>query len=682
MDTTSAGAGHGCPAIDITRTCLRSLLVVLVGLAGVARAEASASVDADSRVTVVASLWPADEPTNDFGEMDIDELMAVDLAVTSIAGVEQDWFTTPAAVTVLEREDLRRTGHRSLAEALRLAPGVHVMQLSPRTWSISTRGFTGLFANKQLMLIDGRKVYDPLFAGVLWDVQDVLFEDVDRIEVIRGPGASLWGANAVNGVINVVTRSARDTQGWYAAGGGGTHERAFGEVRYGGTIDDSTWFRVWTKYHDHAAYETSTGSDGSFDWDMLRGGVRLDREGDAGYTLTLQSDGYHSDRLGENFPEAVPAPPFVNIQRDDGMAAGGNVLGRVSHEDGDSGWSLQGYYDYTDRVGFDGFEATRHTANLRWRHRFQLGDRQQLLWGLGYEFTTDRTDPSSTLFLDPGSRSDHLFSGFVQNTITIVPDRLFAMVGTKLEHNDYSGFEVQPSARLWWTPTERWMVWGAVSRPVRTPARVEEDINLLTAFVPGPTAVRLLGNDDLESERVLVYEVGARWRPTDTLLLDATGFYNRYHDIITYNRFTVGRIDNLADAESFGLELSAEWQVSPAWSLTANYAFIETDVVPDNVDALGKAFRNQFHLRSSYEITDDLRFNAAMYYTDNRSDGGVSAHVRVDAGLTWRVNEHFEVSAWGQNLFDPSHVEAADPPFTGEVNRIPHSFYVQGTLRF
>jgi len=661
-----------------------ALICAVLLHAGASLASADVEPPVESHVTVDASLWP-DADANDFGELDIDQLMAIDLAVTSIAGVEQDWFTTPAAMTVLTNEDLRRSGHRSIAEALRMVPGVNVIQLNSHSWALSTRGFTTQFANKQLMLIDGRKVYDPLFAGVLWDTQDVLFEDVEHIEVIRGPGASLWGANAVNGVINVETKHARDTQGLYVTGGVGTRERGFGGMRYGTQLKDNMWGRVWGKYFNRDSLAVQGGGEGSDDWDMTRAGFRVDVEGDDGYHLTLQGDGYHTNRLGENASVPIPTAPFRLAKPGDGMAAGANLLGRLSHEGDDSGWTVQAYYDYIDRVGFDGFEYSHSIVNLDFRHHVWLGERHQLLWGAGYEFVTDQTDGNSFLSFDPAGRETHLFSGFVQDTITLVPDRLFAMIGTKLEHNGYSGFEYQPSGRLWWTPSDRWMFWGAISRPVRTPTRADEDISLILAYMPvGPGSVPVIGRggDGLESEKLLAYEAGVRHRPIDELTLDATVFYNDYRQLITFNPSAPDRFRNIAGTESYGLEASADWRAAENVRVVANYSFIDFNVHPNQTDIKGRAFRNQFHVRTLWDITEDLELNAGLYYTDNRSDGGAPKHIRMDVGVTWRPTPNVELSVWGQNLFDPTHFEGEETQFNSEVYEVERAFYFQGTIRF
>ncbi len=676
-------------AVDVGRTRNAALIAIAVAAAsGLAWACRPAAAQDDD-----ASL---DEFLEGLKELDLEELMAIE--VTSVTGRAQPLLDMPAAIFVISGEDVRRTGHRSLPETLRLVPGFSVGQITPSIWAIGSRGFTDRFANDLLVLIDGRTVYDPLFSGVFWHVQDVLLEDLDRIEVIRGPGATLWGANAVNGVVNVITKSARDTQGFYATGGGGNLEQGFGAFRYGGAINDDMHFRVWSKYDNHAAFDDITGSTAPTDWDMVRGGVRFDAEGADDLHLTIQGDAYATGHIDDDV--RIPVPGHLTFARAtlDQQYKGGNVLARVGRSRGDDeGWSVQGYYDRTKtRGGLPGFEVRRDTFDLDYRQYTPLGKQGEhvLMWGLGYRHSRDRTSPGPFITFDPRSRSLDTFSGFVQDTITLVPDEVFLMLGSKFEHNDHTGFEYQPSGRLSWRPDERQTVWASVSRAVRTPSRIADDTRLVTAFadpglLPGGGGATgsfvplvLLGDDGIESEEVIAYEFGYRIRLDASLTLDVATYYNDSDDLITFAP-PAGAFCNRGEAETYGVEVACTWDVADNWRLSAAYTFIRIDL--DSVDGTseeGETPRHQFNIRSALDLTDDLELNSALYYVDNVPEEGADAYVRLDLGVTWRPAPNVEIAVWGQNLLDRRHFEFGDDAFQAVPLEIERSFYGQVTIRF
>ncbi|HYB99854.1 MAG TPA: TonB-dependent receptor [Candidatus Limnocylindrales bacterium] len=621
-------------------------------------------------------------------ELPLEQLM--DIPVTTVAGVEQDWFRSPAALHVVTGEDLRRTGHRTLAEALRVVPGVFVGQSGSRTWTVGMRGFSGGLANKTLVLIDGRAVYDPLFGGTFWDVQDILLEDLERIEVIRGPGATLWGANAVNGVINVITRRAHDTQGFYLKAGGGNEEHVFTSARYGGKASDNGYYRVWGKYvvRDHT--ETMPGGDTHDEWDLGHGGFRFDYDVDEQTRVTVQSDGYDVD-FDENQRLPVPGMHLSFMRRrGHGWASGANFLARVTRDTGESGWSLQTYYDFTDRQQAANFEVERHTADIDVRHHFVVGGWNDVMWGLGYRYTADSTRSSPVVEFDPSSRSLETFSGFLQDTITVIPERLFAMIGSKLEHNSFTGVEVQPSGRLWWTPDDRNTLWASISRPVRVPSRTERDSTLTLGFADpgllidpaGPPAgfivpLQVVGDPDLKSEKVLAYELGHRIRITPELSLDTALFYNDYDDLIFVPKGTFGAWNNDGTAETFGFELSAEWRILEPWRLAASYSFVEVEVHgPVLPQDQGNAPHHLVKARSHFDVTDDVELDTALYFVDQVPTVDADEYVRLDQGITWRATDNIELALWGQNLLQETHREASP---TVQIER---AIYLSATVQF
>lgn len=619
-------------------------------------------------------------------DMPLEELM--DTPVTSVAGVKQDWFDSPAALYVVTAEDLRRTGHRTLADVLRLVPGVFVGNSDAHSWSVGARGFSSGLANKTLVLIDGRAVYDPLFGGTFWDVPDILLDDLDRIEVIRGPGATLWGANAVNGVINVISRKARDTQGTSIKAGGGSEERGFTAARHGGKIGEKTWYRGWGKYFNRDDFGLRGGGSNNDKWDLGHGGFRLDHELDDQTMVSVQGGGY-GVRFNETTNVAVEGAhrEFV-IDRGHGRADGANAMARVTRENvGKSGWSLQAYYDWTDRRQ-TALEVERNTANLDWRHHFRIGDRNELLWGVGYRYTGDKSDPSSVIEFNPRDESFQTVSGFVQDTVTLVPDRLFAMLGSKLEYNTFTGFEIQPSGRVWWTPHDDHIVWGSISRPVRVPTRIELNSTITLGYVDTglivaepPTGVviplRVLGDDDLESEKMLAYELGYRIRITPEITLDAAVFYNDYSTLIFVPPTTFGTFTDAGSGETYGGELTGYWRALDRWALEASYSFVEVEIHGPvlSSDQAGSP-NHQVKARSYLNVTDTIELNTTLYYVDRVPSLDVDSYVRFDQGITWQATPEIALSLWGQNLFDKSHREASR---TVEVDR---AFYLAATFEF
>ncbi len=387
-----------------------------------------------------------------------------------------------------------------------MAPGLQVAQIDSNKWAISARGFNGIFANKLLVLIDGRTVYTPLFAGVYWNLQDTMLEDIERIEVIRGPGATLWGANAVNGVINIITKRAEDTQGGLVTGGFGTEERGFGGVRYGGKLGDDSHYRVYAKYFNRDDSPRSSGGDIADDWDFFRAGFRADWNFSETDTLTFQGDIYKGD-AGQTTFIVLPGPPFM-IEADDTVdVAGGNVLVRYTHIFSDtSDLYLQLYYDRTERDE-QIFSEDMDIFDIELRHRFRFSERHEIIWGLGYRHIIDEAIGSFGLSFEEERHKEHVAGAFIQDEITLVEDRLRLTLGSKFEHDKHAGWKIQPNARILFTPSDRQTVWAAVSHADRTPSRFNHDAILNYASFPPGVVLRLLGSDDFGAEELTAFEL-------------------------------------------------------------------------------------------------------------------------------------------------------------------------------
>ncbi|MFA9476971.1 TonB-dependent receptor plug domain-containing protein [Phycisphaerales bacterium AB-hyl4] len=618
-----------------------------------------------------------------FAGLSLEELMSI--RVTSVAGKEMDWFTTPSAMYVLTAEEIRRSGHQSLPEALRMVPGLTVSQTSSNSWAVSARGFHSRYANHLLVMIDGRTVYDPYFSGVLWHKQHVLLEDIDRIEIVRGPGATLWGANAVNGVINVTTRPASETQGLYLSGVTGSRYNSIVSSRYGGEIDDDTHYRVWSSYRNVEPFREAEGGDFPDAWDMTHGGFRLDRQGDEGVLFTLQADAHGSNRINQRTQVADPdgLPFALATITGPGRTTGSSLLGRISQDiDPHHGWSLQAYYNYNDDVANTGFRNQHHTTDLDFRHHFRPLDRHEVVWGLGYRYVTDNIRSTDTMIVDPTRRDIHTASAFIQDTVTLVPDWLSVMVGSKFEHNSYTGFEYQPSLRIALTPTERQTVWASVSRAVQVPSRYNTDTTTVVGYFPFPPPNdRMLfrSNPDLESVSMVAYEAGYRVKLTDQVAIDTAVFLNRYRNMITVD-WESFQWANGGTATTYGVETTTTWRPAANWRLDFGYTYLRAR--SEDPFAISPSPRHQGHLRSFLDVTDDVELNTALYWTDRIDDLDIASYLRWDLGVTWHVTQNFEFSVWGQNLLQSRHTEFVEPFLQGGEAQVPRSFYMQATMRF
>ncbi|HEY7120877.1 MAG TPA: TonB-dependent receptor, partial [Tepidisphaeraceae bacterium] len=637
--------------------------------------------------------------------MSLEDLMNVE--ITSVARQKQKASAAPAAVTVINQDDIRRSGLSSIPELLRLAPGLDVAQVNANTWAISSRGFNDIFANKLLVLMDGRTVYTPAFSGVYWDSVDYVLQDLERIEVVRGPGATLWGANAVNGVVNVLSKSARDTQGWLTDTRYANQEQT-GAIRYGGAIDDRTWYRVYGKYRNVDDFDFADGDDAHDGWEALRGGFRIDRYASDRDTLTFQGDAF-TERTGMTAVQSVFTPPTFSRSIDDtNNQGGGNLLARWTHViSSTSDFSVQLYYDNVRREDFYG-NYKLDTFDADFQHRFALTPRQQLIWGAGFRFQADRFTGKNGLVVTPDSRDAYLVSAFVQDDLTLVKDRLHLFLGSKFEQNSYTGFEWQPSARLLWTPNDRNSIWGSVSRAVRTPSRVDEDarIPLFRAIDPNsglPVELDITGNNQLYSEQLMAYELGYRTQLTRAVSLDAAVFFNHYDNLTSLATgaptlvtsgatplvLTDATWTNKRRADAYGIELAANWNVTDNWRLMAAYTWLnllvhssssDNSPVPETATE-DNVPHNQVQLRSYLDITRNLEFNAAAYYVENLSGPDIQSYVRVDLGLTWRAKKDVELTLGVQNLFDDRHPEFGGQ-FGVESTEVPRTIYGQLVVKF
>jgi iron complex outermembrane receptor protein len=601
---------------------------------------------------------------SDLAELSLEELMNIE--VTSVSKSPEKLLDAPAAIYVITQEDIRRSGVTSIAEALRLAPNLQVARVDASQYAITARGFNSTTANKLLVLIDGRSVYTPLYSGVFWDVQDVLLEDIDRIEVISGPGGTLWGANAVNGVINIITRHSRDTTGALVSVGGGPDERT-AAARYGGRLGTGTTYRVYAK--DFLRDNTLTESDLSLhdSWSKSQAGFRIDRDGSAD-ALTFQGDIYDGS--------------IDQTVIDDKTISGGNVVGRWSRTfQNGSALQTQVYYDRVRRDYPGTFAEVRDTYDLDLQHHIPLGARQDLVWGGGYRVSSDDVTNSAALAFLPAHRSLSLANIFFQDGISL-HERLKLTVGTKLEHNDFTGWEVQPSARLAWKLSNA-LLWSAVSRAVRTPSRLDRDL-----FAPGAPPFFLAGGPDFESEKLTAYEIGYRVQPVSQMSLSISTFYNVYDKlrslelapggVAPFGPFVLG---NKMEGNTYGAEMWGSYRVLDWWRLSAGYNYLKKRLrfESDSSDTFGvKAAGNdpshQFSARSTMNLARNLELDAAVRVIGGLPDPNIPGYVALDMRLGWTVLKSVEVSLSGFNLLDQRHPEFGTDPTRSELDR---TFYAR-----
>jgi len=604
---------------------------------------------------------PADAP--DLTELSLEELMNVNVEATSVARKPQRVSKSAAAVYVITSEEIRRSGLTTIPEILRHVPGLEVARVSSNTWAITSRGFNSQFSNKLLVLVDGRTVYTPLFSGVYWDVQDLLLEDVERIEVIRGPGGTLWGANAVNGVINIITRPAHETLGGLGSAGAGTEERWHAGARFGLKLGRSTALRAWSQWADHEGQYDAADTGIEDDWNQGRAGFRADGAITDASSFTLQGDAYRGGFDGPAVVRSITAP-FQSIVKVDGFVSGGNVLGRFNHVfSADADLSLQAYVDSYRRDSADIFQRV-DTADVDFENRFRLSPGNEITWGLGYRRFKTVLRGTFDVMLTDDHRTDDLWSAFVQDEITIVPERLALTLGSKFELNDFTGYEYLPSARVAFTPDERQTLWASVSRAVRTPA-VAEDAGIISfGVIPGapPTVVQVQGNEELQSERVIAYEAGWRTQPWDQVSFDLAAFLNDYSRLSSVEPgapfFSGGAIvaplvfGNGLYGRTWGAEVASQWNATPDWSLRAGYAFLAASIRrapgssdPLNEDSIEGSFpTHQAQLRSFWRPAETLELDASLYYVDRLPAQDADQYLRGDLRIGWRPTRRSELS--------------------------------------
>jgi iron complex outermembrane receptor protein len=661
------GSGRGRGFFSPRRLCAIAAGVVISGLAGAACGQDQPTGPA------AANGGAGPSRVEDLRDLSIDQLAQIQ--VTSVAKSPEPLSDAPAAIYVITHDDIIRSGAISLPEILRLAPNLDVVQTSASSYIITARGFSGdataqNFTNKLLVLIDGRSVYTPLYSGVYWDVQDVPPEDIERIEVISGPGATLWGANAVNGVINIITRPSSQTQGGLIDVAGGSLGTSVG-VQYGGRIGDDLSYRVYAKSFTEYHTVTASGARADDAWSKPQGGFRLDWTPTAVDSVTFQGDAYSGE-------EAQAGEP-------DQYISGGDIETRWTHawQDGSS-LQVQAYYDQTDRGTPEGNgHFTLDTYDLDVQDSFAPDARNELVFGGGLRFSRYSIAGAAALLFAPPSRWLDLSNAFVQDTFSVTPT-LKLIAGLKLEDDPYSGLSVLPDLRLSWKPIDQALLWAAVSRAIRSPTPFDRDV----VEKIGPI-VYLIGGPDFQPETLTAYESGARVQVTPRLSFSISGYYNAYDDLKTIEPAPSGfiplRWGNMMRGDTYGFEAWGEYRVTPWWRLVASFDDLEKRLSfkPGASGLLGVAQagddpEHQASLKSSMDLPHNITLDADLRYVSALPDPALPAYVELNSRIGWNINDHVQLSLSGFNLLHAHHLEFP----ASEANAVPRSVLAELRLRF
>jgi iron complex outermembrane receptor protein len=595
----------------------------------------------------LGSGFAAAQSTRDLADLSLEELSS--LTVTSVSRRAEPLSVVASAIQVITADDIRRAGATRIGEALRLAPNLQVAQINGDGFAVSARGFNSSTANKLLVMIDGRTIYSPLFAGVFWEAQDVPLYDVERIEVISGPGGTLWGANAVNGVINIITRPAGESQGLLLRAGAGTELRGDGALRYGGELGDNAHFRVYGQYADRDGAQLANGRDAPNESSLGQGGFRIDWNASAADAVTVQGDANesHTGRATSG----------------DATARSHNILARWTHTlSPSSDVQLQTYYDSADRASPHVYGDQLDTFDAEFQHQFQAGHAQQIVWGLTFRQIEDHFR-GPLYSMDPANVTLRRIGGFVQDEIALAADRMHLTVGTKVEDNEYTGTEWQPSVGLAWRFQTGQLLWSRISRAVRTPSRLDADFG-----VRGRPPF-LYGGDNIKSEKLLAYEAGIKLQPARTVSISLATYYNDYDDVRSVERLNPASpvpqvVGNGFEGQSSGAELTVDYKPLPRWRLWGGYTYLDLNLEnkPGSTDPTRGAAEShdwdyQLFLRSSLDVAEGWEVDAAVRRIGGIDNQNLPPYTEFDLRVGWHVTSEIELSLTGSNLLHSDHAE-------------------------
>lgn len=625
--------------------------------------------------------------------------------IYSLSKKKENAFDASSATYIITSEDIRRSGVTSIPEALRMAPGVQVSRIDGNKWAITIRGFDRQFSNKLLVMIDGRTVYTPLFSGVFWELTDYLIEDIDKIEVVRGPGGTIWGANAVNGIINIITKNAAQTQGSYVSQVVGNEDKSITEVRYGGKTADNDHYRIYAKklIRDSNARKYSDGKSNDDGTVQDKAGFRYDITSIKDSSISVHGD--ISSGKSDNYFTFDQDVQSKGSRTANLMVSWDKTLSKKSS------FTLQSYLDY-DQFDLPVLKRSGRTFDVDFQHFYNFSKENQFIWGLGYRDISDdieQNNVNGTSFTPiayyPDKRNDEIYSAFIQDKIGLIADKLYWTIGSKFLMNDYTGFEYQPNTRLTFYPSRNQTLWAAVSRAVRTPTRGEISFDIKD--YPSGYSVSI-GSPQAESENVLAYEAGYRIKPTNKTLFDLTGYYNKYSKLRTYEDIGLGGTAiaaNLGSGESYGFEAVGKWQVNNELRLEASYDYLKMNLGVSSASsdattsvlaasdrlalAAGQSPKNQFRVRSYYNITPKIEFDNMLYYVDelplaktsSTDPSGIPAYFRFDTRIGYIATKNLDFSFGIKNLFDDRHSEFKAASYNVRTE-IARTYYMKAVWQY
>jgi iron complex outermembrane recepter protein len=605
-------------------------------------------------------------------KMSMEELMNIE--VTSVSKIPEKLTGIPSAIQVITEEDIKYSGATNVPEALRLASNLYVFQVNSSQWAISARGFTNVLSNKLLVLIDGRAVYTPMYGGVFWDVQNLILEDIKQIEVISGAGGTLWGANAVNGVINITTKSSKETQGLFAEVAAGTELQALGSLRYGGKIKENVSYRIGGTAFKRGNTILNNGDEAHDSWTMGKMGFRMDWDISDHDQFTLQSD-YYS---GEPDPDGN-----AHV-----IAKGANVLARWTHNSSENrGYKFQIYFDNTFRDFRNGLTEKVNTYDIEFQNSIKIHNSHNLVWGLNLRFLQHRVDNLELFAFLPANKNLLLYSLFVRDEITLIKEKLKLSLGTKIEHNIYTGFEYQPSGRLSFNATKNQIIWGSVSRAVRTPARIDRDFYLYAA--PNDP---LISGDSFDSEDLLATELGWRLQRHENFSFSLATFYNYYDNLRTVEPGTPPTglpltFGNGLKGKTYGIEFSSLYQLTDWWRLRGGYTLFNKELTVksnshdrNNGTAESNDPRHQFLLQTMLDLSRKIEVGGVIRGVSQLTTPKVPGYVTLDLRLAWKPVKAIEIALVGQNLTDDKRTEFI--PSSPSPRKIQRNIYGKILCRF
>lgn len=618
-------------------------------------------------ILVTSDLIAQETDVKKLKALSIEELMNIE--VISLSRMPQKLSEIASGIQVITNEDIRRSGATNIPEALRLAPNLQVSQLSSGGWVISARGFNTVFANKLLVLIDGRTVYTPLFGGVIWDLQSVLLEDVERIEVISGPGGSLWGANAVNGVISIITKRARDTQGLVVTGAVGDFMKMNVGMRYADSIGKTTYYRVYAQHTERNGTFHPDGTRNNDDWRNTQVGFRVGLYPNKNDQFAIQGD--------------------INTGNREVAAASGfdaeNLLARWAHKVNEtSNFTLQVYYDryWTNDPTTLGDELK--TFDVDFQYKLTLGSRHNIVWGAGYRYVVDHVYNRVAAGLLPEQRVMPVYSAFLQDEITLA-SKTKLTIGSKLSHNVFSGLQAQPSVRLAFSPNNRNTIWAAISHSVRTPTRFDVDYYLPLQPQP-PNIASVAGGPNFRSEKLNAFEAGYRVEPSSHITLSLANFFNIYNDLYSVETLPgtqTYQIQNGSEAMTWGAEFSGTAQITPGWRLRGGFTYFAKDLHAkeghiQDPSYLSNDSKHHFLFQSMLNLPLNLKLDIVARYTDYVAASFATVRVPEYATADIRLAFNYkamEISITAQNIVHDRHSEY-------DALKIPRNYFGRLTFRF